>query len=98
LRSIFKASAFILAAAAVIYVGLFFAVVPLAATTEGLPRLLAINAYDALYRPVRQEIPYNHVIRKYWRDYLRYWCEGDSSCPLYGSEARGGGLFEADRD
>lgn len=98
MRSILKACGFVLGTAVVLYVGLFFAVVPLAATTQGLPGLLALNMYDVLYRPARKQIPYRNIVRKYWRDYLRYWCEGDSSCPLYGDEARGGGLFGADRD
>lgn len=96
MRSIAKATAFIVLIVAVGYLGGYFAAVPLAADATGLPRVLALNAYDMLYRPVRKQLPYRNLVRTYWRKYLDYWCEGHVDCPLYGDKPQGGGLFQSE--
>lgn len=95
-KSGFKAGLFIVLVAILLYVAMYFAIVPVAAKTGGLPRLLAVNMYDAAYRPVYKQLPYSNLGRDLWRDYVRYWCADDVTCPLYGGTDRGGGLFKTE--
>ena len=94
MRSILKATVFIILAAALIYVFLFLVSVPLVTKTSGLPKMLALNLYDTLYRPVRKQLPYRNIVRDTWRDYEYYWCEGAMNCDVWGDEPKSESLLE----
>ncbi len=91
-----KVTCFIFFFAAFSYVFLFLAIVPLVTDTKGMPKMLALNGYDFLYRPVRKELPYRNIVRKYWLKYERYWCDTNLTCEIYGDERQGGKLFGRD--
>ncbi len=94
MRSILKATTFVLLAVVVIYLLLFLVSVPLVTKTSGLPKMLALNIYDTMYRPVRKQLPYRNIVRDTWRDYEYHWCEGAMNCDIWGDEPKGEGMFE----
>ena len=78
-----KASAIILAGAIVLYFFLFLAVLPLMANAPvGMTSSMASGIYASLYRPVRDVLPSDNIIRRAWRNYEDYWCAGSPRCAL----------------
>ena len=94
MRVIFRVVSFLGLAVAIIYLGLFFAVVPVVARFDGLPKIVAVQIYDRMYRPVRKALPYRNIVRDTWRDYESYWCEDRMVCDTRGNEPRAEGLME----
>ena len=78
-----KAGVIIAVAVLALYVVIFLAVVPLMAKTPaGMTNAMATGIYAALYRPVRNSLPTDNVIRLAWQDYEAYWCAASAGCVL----------------
>jgi hypothetical protein len=83
MKTIAKAGAIIIAGTLALYVVLFLVDLPLMAKAPvGMTSSMASGVYASLYRPVRDALPSDNVVRRAWQDYEHYWCSGSTRCRL----------------